>query len=74
MHIPFGQARSRNIQHLSDAVIAVRYTRIGFEKIGGALPVSDTPAERVQHMRMVPPRDHNNTVERAYEQLIRVTV
>ena len=61
MHVPFGQVRSRNLQPLSDAVIAVRYTRICLEKIGGALPVSDTSAERSRHMRIVPPRDHNNT-------------
>src|SRR6516225_7958040 len=61
MHVPFGQVRSRNLQPLSDAVIAVRYTRICLEKIAGALPVSGTPAERNRHMRMVPPRDHNNT-------------
>jgi hypothetical protein len=61
MHVTFGQVRSRNLQPLSDAVIAVRYTRICVEKIAGALPVSDTPAERSRHMRIVPPRDHNNT-------------
>jgi hypothetical protein len=61
MHVPFGQVRSRNLQPLSDAVIAVRYTRICLQKIGGALPVSDTSAERSRHMRIVPPRDHNNT-------------
>jgi hypothetical protein len=61
MHVPFGQVRSRNLQPLSDAVIAVRYTRICLEKIAGALPVSDTSAERIRHMRIVPPRDHNNT-------------
>ena len=61
MHVPFDQMRSRNIQLLSDAVIAVRYSRICLQKIGGALPVSDTSAERSRHMRIVPPRDHNNT-------------
>jgi len=61
MHVPFGQVRSRNLQPVSDAVIAVRYARICLEKIAGALPVSDTSAERSRHMRIVPPRDHNNT-------------
>src|SRR6516162_7826617 len=51
MHVPFGQVRSRNLQPHSDAVIAVRYTRICLEKIGGALPVSDTSAKRSRHMR-----------------------
>src|SRR6516225_1887882 len=61
MHVTFGQVRSRNLQPLSDAVIAVRYTRICLEKIAGALPVSDTSAEPCWHMRIVPPRDDKNT-------------
>ena len=32
MHVTFGQVRSRNLQPLSDAVIAVRYTRICLRK------------------------------------------
>jgi len=61
MHVPFGQVRSRDLQPLSNSVIAVRYTGICLQEIGGALPVSDTSAERSRHMRIVPRRDHNNT-------------
>ena len=45
----------------SEGPFAVRYTGICLQEIGGALPVSDTSAERSRHMRIVPPRDHNNT-------------
>jgi hypothetical protein len=61
MHVPFRQVRSRDLQLLSNAVIAVRYTGICLQEIGGALPVPDASAEPSRHMRIVPRRGHNNT-------------
>jgi Carboxypeptidase regulatory-like domain len=46
MHVTFGQVRSRSLQPLSDAVIAVRYTRICLQKIGGALRRTDEDRTR----------------------------
>lgn len=59
--VPFRQVRSRDIQPLSNAVIAGRYTGICLQEIGGALPMSNTSAERSRHMRIVARRDHHKT-------------